>query len=451
MTLQFSRLPRVRLVAGAFCLLGAGLLAAITPGCEPKVAAPPPPMPIVVQVAHPIVADKTQWDSYTGRLDAVETVEVKAQVSGFVDDVPFIEGSVVQKGDVLLHINPRIFQAQLDSANAAVMQAHAKLQLSQASLQLAENDLQRTELAAKSGVATAGELDTKRATVAQSKADIAAQEAAIAVAEAAAKSAQLNVDWCKVTAPISGRISNKKITPGNMLTGGPGQTTTITTITSIDPIYCNVDIDEAAVLKYQRVAKEKKNAGMTNTPVPCYMGLDDEDGYPRTGTIDFLDNHINAATGTRLTRGLFPNPDGALLPGSSVHFRLVGQEYKDALLVIDDAIGSDQDRKYVYVQRPFVGKDGNPVMGPGGKPLCSLERRGITVGPLIGEMRIVLSNLKPDDQVVINNLVTVGQMPPGIPFDPVTVPMLEHRLNPTAPANPAAPAQSRPAATEAAR
>jgi multidrug efflux system membrane fusion protein len=377
-------------------------------------------------VARPIVRTVTQWDEYTGRLEAVERVDVKAQVSGFVESVSFTEGALVHKGDLLLTIDSRIFQAQLESAQAAVQEAKARLQLAQATLALGQSDLRRTEEAAKTGGVSFGELDTGRATVAQNEASVAEAQAAIAVAETAVKSASLNLEWTKVVAPITGRISSKGITPGNMLTGGPGQTTTISTITSVDPIYCYVETDEASVLKYQKLAREKKRATAVDGDVPCYMGLANEEGFPHAGVIDFVDNRMNPTTSTRRVRGVFPNPDGTLLPGFFARFRVVGQDFPNALMVIDDSVGTDQDRKYLFVMHPDK----------------TIERRTVAVGPLIGELRVIESNLGPDDLVLVNGISSLMMVRPGGTVDPTTVPMPEHRFATAAPAPQSQPAKT---------
>jgi multidrug efflux system membrane fusion protein len=418
------------------------LCAACLVACEkPKPAAQAPSPPPKVTVARPIVRDVTQWDEYSGRIEAVETVEVKAQVSGFVDSVRFTEGALVKKGDLLLTIDSHIFQAQLDSANAALLQAQAKLELAQATLQLAQNDLARAEAAGKGGGMSPEEIDTRRFTVSQDQAAVNESQAAIKVAEAAVKSAAQYVDWCKVTAPISGRISDKRITTGNMLNGGAGQNTTvITTIKSVDPVYCYVQVDEASVLKYQRLARENKRVSAADAPIPCYMELDNESNFPHTGTIDFVDNSIDPATGTRRARGVFPNPDGTILPGSHARFRVEGQVYHGALLVIDDAIGLDQDRKFLYVLHPDN----------------SVERRTIATGPLVGELRVVLTGLRSDELVLVNGVMNLAFLPPGGHVDPTTAPMPEQRIAaappPAAAAAPdSAPAPAAPATSQAAR
>ncbi len=430
----------VRLVTGAFLMTLTLLTLLGLPACKPAAAGPPagPPPAPKVTVAHPIVRDVTKWDEYTGRLEAVETVDVKAQVSGLVDSVTFKEGSIVNKGDLLLTIDSRIFQAQLDSDNADLLVAKAKLEQQRATLQLAENDFRRAQEASTTGGISAGEFDTRRFTVAQEKANVGAAEASIVAAEATIKFASQYVEWCKITAPISGRISNRVITSGNMLNGGAGQNTTvITTIKSIDPIYLYIDIDEASVLRYQKLARENKQVTTEDARIPCYMQLGNETNFPHVGEIDFVDNRIDPATGTQRARAVFPNPDGALIPGSFARLRLTGQAYPGAVLVIDDAIGLDQDHKYLYVLLPDN----------------SVERRTVTTGPLIGELRAVLTDLKSDELVLVNGIMNLAFLPPGGHVNPTTVPMPESRV--AGPARAAAPttkpAASAPATSEGAK
>jgi RND family efflux transporter MFP subunit len=367
------------------------------------------------------VRDVTQWDEYTGRLEAVNEVEVRAQVTGQIESVNFTEGALVKQGDLLLTIDSRIFQARLDSAKAQVSQAQATLQQKQATLKLAQNDLARGEQAARTGGIAAEELDTRRVTVEQDQADIAVANAAISAAQAAVESAQLNLGWCKVTAPIDGRVSNRRLTVGNMISTDLTTANVITTIASVDPIYCTAGIDEAAAYKYEKMASEKGPAAK----MPCYMELDKETGFPHAGMIDFTDNHVDPATATQIYRGVFPNPDGSLMPGSHAELRLMGGQLKSALLVIDDAIGSDQDKKYLYVLHPDN----------------SFERRIVTVGPLEGQLRVVTSNLKPDELVLVNGTVSLMMMPPGVKLDATITPMPEQRLYGAA-ASPAATATS---------
>lgn len=392
------------------------VLILIPAGCErPKPAqggGGPPSLPKVT-AAKPLVRNVVQWDVFPGTLAPVEQVEVRAQVSGFVESVTFTEGSQVKKGDLLATIDSRIFQAQLDVAKAELLQARARLEQTQAALQLAQNDFKRAQDASATGGIAAEELDTRRATVSQAQANVSVANAAIASAEASIKKESLNIDWCRITAPISGKVSDKNITPGNMLSGGPGTgTTRLTTINSVDPIYCYVNVDETTVLKYQKLAREKKRTSAEDARIPCYMQLDNETGFPHVGVVDFVDNKIDSKTATRRARGIFPNPDGALLPGNYAKVRVTGEEIPNAMLVIDDAIGIDQDRRYIYVLRPDH----------------TIERRLVTVGPLEGELRIIREGLKPDELVLINGTAALMMIRPDMKVDPTVTPMLEHRL-----------------------
>jgi RND family efflux transporter MFP subunit len=425
----------LKLIVGLVLLMaGLGLWA-----CERNSPAatgmPPASPPPNVTVAKAIVRDVTLWDEYTGRLDAVETVDVKAQVSGFVDSVAFDEGSIVKKGDLLLTIDPSIYQSQLENAKGMLQQARAKLNVSEATLQLAQNNFKRAEEAARKGSIAPEELDTARYTVAQDQSQIGQDQASIATAEAAVRTAEQWVQWCKVTAPISGRISNKRITVGNLLNGGSGQNTTvITTITSIDPIYCYFDVDETHVLKYQNRPRELAGTAPASATLPFYVGLLNERGFPRAGTINFFDNAINPATSTLRERGILQNPNGEMLPGMFARVRIAGEILPHAQLVLDEAVGTDQNLRYVYVLR-----DNHTV-----------ERRIVTVGPLVGELRVITGNLKPDELVIVNGLSSVAMVRPGSTVSATIIDMPEHHLSPLADAGaPAAPASAPGAATRA--
>jgi RND family efflux transporter MFP subunit len=262
---------------------------------------------------------------------------------------------------------------------------------------------------AKSGTGSVStdELETKRGTVKES-------EGAVAEAKAKVDAAQLNVDWCKVTALISGRISDKRVSAGNMITGGGGQAagTVLTTIKSVDPIYCNLDADEASVLKYQKQVQDKRSDPAQEPVLPCYMGLRNEVGFPHVGKIDFLDNRVNEATSTRRARGVFDNSDGRMLPGYFARIRLAGEILPHAILVIDDVVGTDQNRKYLYV----LHADN------------TIEQRTVTVGPLMGELRVIQGGLSPDELVIVNGLSSLMMVRPGGKVNPTITEMPEHRL-----------------------
>lgn len=382
-------------------------------GCErrpaPVAAKPRPPK---VTVARPIQRNVTEWDEYIGRLEAVQTVDVRARVSGVIDKAPFREGAIVTEGDVLFEIDPRPFQAQVEIAAGQLAQAQARLQLAKA-------DLARAERVVGTGAISAEELDTRRQNVKQN-------EGLVTAAKGVLDTAQLNLEWTKVRAPLSGRVSNKRLTPGNLVVGGGGAPnaepggsapagasggtpTILTQITTLDPIYCYVDADERSVLKYQRLAREKKRVSAREAQIPCYMQLANETDYPHQGFVDFVNNRADPNTGTLQARGVFPNPDGTLTPGFSARFRVAGSEYPNALLVIEEAIGTDQDRRYLL------------LLGPENKVRYQLVKLGANAGPL----RVIEEGLTPDDLVVINGLMRAR---PGAVVAPELIPMPEQPL-----------------------
>lgn len=378
-------------------------------------AAPPPP---TVTVARPIVRTTVEWDEYTGRLDAVDMVEVRARVSGFILEAPFQEGSIVEKDAVLFQIDPRPFEARLAAAKGDEVQAQAKLQL-------AKDDLARGEKARAAGVLSPEEYDTRRQAVAQA-------EGVLASAQANVQAAQLDVEWCQVRAPIRGRISRKLVTPGNLIsggggtTGGGGQATLLTTIASIDPIYCYIDPDENSVLKYQQLARQRRRASAHDARIECFMGLGNETGFPHTGFIDFVDNRVNASTATLRVRGVFPNPEGDLLPGFFARLRVAGNEIPNATLVTDTAIGTDQNLKYV-----LMVDAGNTV-----------RFQPVKTGALVGGLRVIQEGLPTDARVVINGLMRAR---PGSQVNPQETPMPDD--NSQINGQGGAPAASQPAQT----
>ncbi|HRX83539.1 MAG TPA: efflux RND transporter periplasmic adaptor subunit [Phycisphaerae bacterium] len=351
-------------------------------GCRPKKnPAPPPP---TVTVAHPLAREVVDWDEYTGRLQAVDSVDVRARVSGEITAVPFEEGGFVEPGDLLVQIDARPYQAELDSRIAEQARAQAQVELAAIELKRIEN--------IPEDASTPNELETAQANMAEAKAQFAAAEAAVAAA-------RLNVEWCTVTAPIGGRTSQKYETVGNLITGGGEQGTLLTTITSIDPIYCYIDADERSVLKYQRLAEEGKRVSARDAAIPCYLQLIDETGFPHTGYIDFVDNRMDPTTGTIRARGVFPNPDGFLTPGFFGRLRVSAQGTQNMLLVPDAAVATDQNRKLLL------------VVGPDNK----VAPREVTLGPLFGKLRAIASGITVDDRVVTKGLM---QARPGATVKP---------------------------------
>src|SRR4051812_39040643 len=362
-----KRLPPI--VVGVIAMLAVSIDVA---GCK-KQQAPPAPPPPTVTVARPVQREVIEWDDYTGRLEAVEMVEVRARVSGFIQEVHFIEGALVKKGDLLFTIDPSQFQAELDRAKAQVGQAEAQVAS-------AEGDYKRVAAALESKAVSEQEFENR-------KYQLQAAQANLSAAKATAESARLNLEWTRVTAPVTGRVSRAYITAGNLINGGSGQTTILTTIASIDPIYAYTDVDEQSVLKYQRLAQEKKRVSARDMKIPIFMGLGNDNGFPHEGVIDFVDNRIDPDTGTIRARGVFPNPPpGYLTPGLFARLRIPGSGRYTTLLVPDVAIGTDQDLRFV-----LVVNNENVV-----------ERRNVKPGSQFGRFLSIEEGLRADERVVIN-------------------------------------------------
>jgi RND family efflux transporter MFP subunit len=341
-------------------------------GCESqqKPAAAPPK----VTVSRPIVQEVIEWDEYTGRLEATETVEVRARVSGYLQSIHFKDGVLVKKGDLLFVIDPRPYQAEVDRVTA-------ELQLAEARLELAKSDYARAQKLLQFRAMSQEEADTRAATERQAQQSVEAGRAAV-------KATKLDVEFTRVTAPISGRISRRLVTEGNLINGGSAESTLLTTIVSLDPIYAYFEADERSYLKYVRLSQNGQRPSSRDARNPIYLALADEKGFPRRGYIDFVDNRLDSKTGTMSGRAVFSNSDLALTPGLFARVRLQGSLRQDALLVPDEAINSDQAQKFVFV-----------VNGEN-----KVERRTVQVGALFQGFRVVAEGLTPDDWLVVSGL-----------------------------------------------
>jgi RND family efflux transporter MFP subunit len=369
-----DRLRKTEPCSAAVMLVGITALAWGIGGCTRK-GPPPAPPPPAVTVARPVLHEVIEWDEYPGRLDAVDSADVRARVSGLIVKTLFQEGAVVRQGDVLVELDVRPFQADLDSKLAAEQQAAAQVDL-------ATITYNHTKEMWSGNSATIIEYQT-------AEANLRAAQAALAGAEANVETARLNVEWCRVAAPIAGRISRKYVTEGNLVTGGNGTGTLLTTITSIDPIYCYLDVNERSMLKYQRLAQENKRPDVREAHVPCKLQLADEHDFPHPGTIDFVDNRVTPDTGTIWLRGVFPDPDGWLVPGMFGRVRIPGSAKYQALLVPDLAVATDQNEKILF------------VLGPGD----IVQVRAVKLGALFGGLRAIQSGISSDDRVIINGLM----------------------------------------------
>jgi RND family efflux transporter MFP subunit len=343
-------------------------------GCNNQQPAANGPPPAEVTVSKPEQKEVVNWNEFTGRTAAVKLVNITARVSGYIVDIPFKEGDLVHKGDLLFQIDPRPYQDAYDQAVGQLQQAQANQQLQAATFA-------RQQRLRQTGVIANEDYDT-----AMSNKDQAAAQ--VVSAQAARNSAQLNLEFTHVTSPIDGRVSRQLVNIGNLV---QADSTQLTTIVSIDPIYAYFSMDELAALSYQRLIREGKLASSEGGKIPVYLQLQDETGFPHEGTIDFSDNSFDPTTGTLLIRGSFPNSDGFLTPGNFVRVRVASGPKYNALLVADRAIGSDQDQSFVYVLDS--------------KNIARL--RHIKTGQLAEGLRVVKSGLQPDDVVIINGIIKV--------------------------------------------
>ncbi len=350
-------------------LAGCGQVTGSTPAQQ---QAAPPPLPVTV--SKPVRREVMEWDVHSGRLAAVDVVEVRARISGFLDTVHFEEGALVEQGKLLYKIDPKPFRNALDAADAEVSRLSAQLEFDQ-------NEVNRVEQLAAKGAATPKELSDARLLFQRST-------AAKSGAEALQKTARLNLGYTEVTAPISGRIGRKLVSPGNLISGGAGgnQTTLLTTIVSINPIHCYVETDERTALKYQQFARDRLHENARNVRIPCWIELANETDFPHVGTIDFVNNAVDPDTGTMMVRAELGNPDGRMTPGLYARLRVAGSDRYPALLVPDPAVMTDQNLKYVFV----IDAENK------------IQKKHIELGPMYRGMRVVATGLADADQVVIN-------------------------------------------------
>ncbi|MEO8604243.1 MAG: efflux RND transporter periplasmic adaptor subunit [bacterium] len=369
--------------AGAALLWLAGLgLAACNNG--PAVH---PPAPAKVTVTHPIERDVVEWDEYTARLEAVESVEVRARVSGYLESARLTDGSTVKEGEVLFVIDPRPYVAVL-------RRAEAELQLSKARLDLAQKRLERAQKLVSRNAISQEEADTRAAEARQA-------DAAVHASAAELETARLDVEFTEVRAPISGRVSRKLVTEGNLVNGGT-QGTLLTTIVKLDPLYVYFEADERSYLKYVRLARGGTRPSSRDVKNPVQVGFADEQGFPHQGYMDFVDNRLDPNTGTMVGRAVLPNPGLLLSPGLFARLRLIGSGEYRGILIPDAALLSDQSQKFVYV----IGADNKA------------EYRVVTTGPLIDGLRIVKSGLTAQDRIVIGGVQRVHA---GALVDPTEV------------------------------
>jgi len=336
-----------------------------------------------VSVAKVLEQPVNEWDEFTGRLEAPETVEIRPRVSGQIDEVAFTEGALVKKGDLLFQIDPRPFQAEVRRLEAQLAQARATATRS-------ENEAQRGERLRQSNAISAELADSRTSAAQEARAAAAAIQAQLDLAK-------LNLSFTRVTSHINGRVSRAEITAGNLVTA---DVTALTSVVSTDKVYAYFDADERVFLKYTQLARQ----GQRGQATPVYMGLSNEDGNPHQGQMNFIDNQVNPQTGTIRGRAVFDNKDGAYTPGLYARLKLVGSGTYSAVLINDEAVGTDLGKKFVLV----MDADNKPAYRP------------VELGPKIEGLRIVRSGLTKDDTIIVKGLQRAR---PGAPVTPEVVPM----------------------------
>jgi multidrug efflux system membrane fusion protein len=378
----------VFLAAGLLGLLAVSIALS---GCGSHAAEPPPAPPApAVSVAEVLAKDVKQWDEFSGRIAAVDSVEIRPRVSGYITEVRFKEGKEVRKGEVLFVIDPRPYKAELARAEADLARARAQEELAQSQAARASQLLEVHAISREEG-------DQRAAARAQARAGVLGAEAAL-------QTAKLNVEFTEVRSPIDGRAGQALVTEGNLVSA-QGNPALLTTVVSLDPVYVYFEGDESIYLHYNELARSGERASSRDARNPVRVGLANEDGFPHEGAMDFVDNQLNPATGTIRGRAVMPNKDRVFTPGLFARVKLLGSGTTHALLIDDKAVLTDQDRKYVY------------VLGPDNKAL----RRDVKLGRVTDGLRVVSEGLQPGDKVIVHGVQKIFF--PGMPVQPQAITM----------------------------
>ena len=383
----------------------AALIALLLAACgEQQQHEMPPPDVSVATVVQKQVND---WDEYVGRIEAVESVELRPRVAGYLAGVHFKEGSTVNKGDLLFTIDDREYKAAVAAARADVTRATARIDM-------AQTEFGRSEKLIAARAVSQGELESRKMELSQARADQLAAKARL-------EQAELNVDFTRIVAPITGRIGAALVKPGNLFAPG---TTLLSTLVSVDPVHVVFEGDERAYLRYQQMARDGSRESSRDAANPVEVALANETQFTHRGTMDFVDNTMNPQTGTIRGRAVLPNADGALTPGLFARVRLLGAAPREAMLIHDQAVLTDQDRKYVWV----VG-EGNKAM-----------RKDIVLGEAIDGLRVVESGLAAGDKVIVNGTRKIffpgqGVAPRDVPMDAPATPAPQPAATAAAPAD----------------
>jgi len=377
---SFSLMHGARLLA---CPLA---IATLVAGCGEgqKQAGPPPP---AVTVREPVKRTVFDYDEYVGRFTAINSVEVRARVSGYLDKLHFRDGQLVKQGDLLFTIDKRPFQNTLDQARANLVQA-------QSNLAFTESDYTRGQQLVRDKTITDQTFEQRAQAFRNAKASVSNNEAAV-------RQAELDMEFTELRAPVNGRIGDRRVSPGNLVTGGTGgNTTMLATIVSTDPIYFEFTFDEASYLRYERLSKNGQDIASRNGSVKIALKLIDENDFDHEGRMDFVDNVIDRSTGTIRGRAVFSNPNEVFTPGMFARVRVPGSPPYEALLVPDAAIGTEQARRYVMV---IDAQD-------------TARQRYVTLGQLTSDnLRVIKDGIGPDDRIVVSGLM---QARPGAKVRP---------------------------------
>jgi RND family efflux transporter MFP subunit len=355
-------------------ILAAALAGALA-GCgdSGKPGGPPPP---TVTVAKPVQRSLVDYDEYVGRFIAIDSVEVRARVSGYLDQVHFQDGQIVKQGDLLFTIDKRPFQTSLDQAKANLAQARANLAFTEA-------DLARAQQLVTNKTITEQTYEQRMQAKRVAEASVAAQEAAV-------RQASLDLEFTELRAPVTGRVGDRRVSPGNLVTGGAGgNTTLLATIVSLDPIRFEFTFDEASYLRYQRLSSGGKDVTGREGSALVSLKLIDENDHGHAGRMDFVDNVIDRSSGTIRGRAVFTNAEGLFTPGMFGRVRVPGSPTYSALLVPDLAIGTEQVRKFVLVV------DGENIV----------RQKYVTLGQTVDQLRVIKDGLQADDLVIVNGLM----------------------------------------------
>ena len=381
-----SRITR-RIATFGMSALALAVLAACSGGHAEEAGMPPPPQ---VSAAPVLVKQVSQWDEFSGRVEAVQSVELRPRVSGYIDKVNYVEGQEVKKGDVLFTIDARSYQAEFNRAQAELARARTQATLARSESERARRLAEQQAIAAETA-------EQRRAAADQSGAQVMAAQAAL-------DAARLNLEFTKVRAPIDGRAGRAMVTAGNLVTAGDAASV-LTTLVSLDTVHVYFDADESTFLRYAQMARKGERPSERDEALPVKVGLSGEEGFPHDGKVDFLDNQVARSTGTIGVRALLDNRERLFTPGLFARVRLLGSGQFQAVLIDDKAVLTDQDRKYVYV----VDKDGKA------------QRKDVQLGRSAEGLRIVEMGLAAGDKVIVDGVQKVFM--PGMPVQAKSVAM----------------------------